>query len=162
MTEKIHHMTTENPLDDSQIEDVEKSEKGQITDADQSDDDADNEALTRYIDPFIGEVQVDTHSGVENQVILQGQVTRKAMFTDFISIPAMCVTVFTMQMTFYDHVKEKHPDSKFKCDFCESIFTTSNRLFKHKRLHEYLKYHCDICVVTYCNSPTRSQHIKIH
>ena len=84
----------ENPLD------PEKFDKGQITNADQSDNDTDNEALMKEVDPLIGGVQGDTNSGVENQVILQDQATRKAMFSYFICISAMCVTVFIMQINF--------------------------------------------------------------
>ena len=50
-----------------------------------------------------------------------------------------------MQGSFITHHNEQHPKDCFKCEFCDSYFETSNRLFKHQRSHLYMKYKCNEC-----------------
>ena len=40
------------------------------------------------------------------------------------------------------HVKEMHPDHKFKCDLCEKIFLMKNGLWKHTNKHYVPKHPC--------------------
>ena len=57
----------------------------------------------------------------------------------------LCLETFTMQKSFVLHFQEKHPNDRFKCEFCDSDFQTANGLFKHERSHEYLKHPCTFC-----------------
>ena len=50
-----------------------------------------------------------------------------------------------LQVTFIQHFTMKHPGQLFKCDFCDGMFQTCNGLFKHERLHQYMRYQCDLC-----------------
>ena len=50
-----------------------------------------------------------------------------------------------MQSAFVSHFRGKHPNDLLKCEFCTSVFESSNRLFKHERSHLYMKYKCNVC-----------------
>ena len=57
----------------------------------------------------------------------------------------LCAQQFEMQASFIDHFVTDHENDKYKCDFCETYFDSSNRLFKHERSHLYLKHKCAVC-----------------
>ena len=50
-----------------------------------------------------------------------------------------------MQGSFVTHHNEQHPDSCFKCEFCDTYHETRNGLFKHQCSHLYMKYKCKDC-----------------
>ena len=52
---------------------------------------------------------------------------------------------FEMQGSFVTHHNEQHPESCFKCEFCDTYYETCNGLFKHQRSHLYMKYKCKDC-----------------
>ena len=55
----------------------------------------------------------------------------------------VCLQTFEMQQSFVIHFQ--HPELPFRYEFCSSDFQSPNRLFKHERSHEYLKYKCLAC-----------------
>ena len=57
----------------------------------------------------------------------------------------ICDGQFEMQGSFVAHHNEQHPDSCFKCEFCDAYYETCNGLFKHQRSHLYMKYKCKDC-----------------
>ena len=57
----------------------------------------------------------------------------------------LCGETFEMQSSFVNHFRAQHPNDAFKCEFCPSLFRSSNGLFKHERSHLYMKYKCDTC-----------------
>ena len=57
----------------------------------------------------------------------------------------ICDEQFKMQGSFITHHNEQHPDSCFKCEFCDAYYKTCNGLFKHQCSHLYMKYKCKDC-----------------
>ena len=70
----------------------------------------------------------------------------------------LCGETFEMQSSFVSHFQGQHPNDSLKCEFCTSVFQSSNRLFKHEHSHLYMKYECDICGKLF----QFPYHIKIH
>ena len=71
--------------------------------------------------------------------------TKKHVFRSRSYVCRICPKNFEMQISFIEHMKMEHPDSKLKCSLYIKMFALPNGLFKHKRSHEYLKYFCDYC-----------------
>ena len=68
----------------------------------------------------------------------------------------ICAFTTKMQVTFTN----THPGcrSMFQCDFCPAQFRSCNSLFKHERLHQYMKYKCTLCEYPY----QMRTHYKVH
>ena len=61
-----------------------------------------------------------------------------------------------MQVNFVQHMKTEHDRCQLRCTLCPKEFSSPNRLFKHKRSHECLKYYCEY--YTYiCHFPYKIQ-----
>ena len=57
----------------------------------------------------------------------------------------ICDEQFDMQGSFVTHHNDQHPDSCFKCEFCDTYYETCNGLFKHQCSHLYMKNKCKEC-----------------
>ena len=67
-----------------------------------------------------------------------------------------------MQSNFTKHMKEKHPNDLFQCEYCDKTMESSNGLFKHQRSHLYLKHVCEVCNRRFQFPGQKSRHMKIH
>ena len=67
-----------------------------------------------------------------------------------------------MQSNFTKHMKAKHPNDLFQCEYCYKTMESSNGLFKHQRSHLYLKHVCEVCERPFQFPGQKSRHMKIH
>ena len=74
----------------------------------------------------------------------------------------LCGDDFEMQSNFTKHMKEKHPNDLFQCEYCDKTMESSNGLFKHQRSHLYLKHVCEVCERWFQFPGQKSRHMKIH
>ena len=74
----------------------------------------------------------------------------------------LCGDDFEMQSNFTKHMKAKHPNDLFQCEYCDKTMESSNGLFKHQRFHLYLKHVCEVCKRRFQFPGQKSRHMKIH
>ena len=74
----------------------------------------------------------------------------------------LCGDDFKMQSNFTQHMKEKHPNDLFQCEYCDKTMESSNGLFKHQRSYLYLKHVCEVCDRRFQFPGQKSRHMKIH
>ena len=56
-----------------------------------------------------------------------------------------CDKIFPYVKNLNDHMKEVHPDMKFKCQYCPQMYETHNAQYKHEHTHFQLPYCCHFC-----------------
>ena len=63
--------------------------------------------------------------------------------------PANCKVACKAQKELNDHVRQKHPNFRFKCRYCALEYRTYNAQFKHEKGHDEKLYLCTICNKTF-------------
>ena len=56
-----------------------------------------------------------------------------------------CYQIFGLVKDFNIHMKQKHPDLKFRCQHCPKVYDTYNAHYKHEYKHFQLPYKCCHC-----------------
>ena len=70
--------------------------------------------------------------------------------------------VFSLVKDFNIHMKEKHPDVKFRCQHCPKVYDTYNAHYKHEYKHFQLPYKCHHCDKRFLFPGLRAKHEKQH
>ena len=73
-----------------------------------------------------------------------------------------CEEIFTLVKDFNIHMKEKHPDLKFRCQHCPKVYDTYNVRYKHEYKHFQLPYKCRHCDKRFLFPGLRAKHEKQH
>ena len=102
---------------------------------------------------------IQTNSG---QLAVQTVSLKKQVPRTRRHICHLCGYDFEMQSNFTKHMKEKHPNDLFQCEYCDKTMESSNGLFKHQRSHLYLKHVCEVCDRRFQFPGQKSRHMKIH
>ena len=56
-----------------------------------------------------------------------------------------CTDVFDFVRQMNAHIKDTHPDFRFKCQYCTKSYMTYNARYKHEHSHFKLPYACHYC-----------------
>ena len=73
-----------------------------------------------------------------------------------------CEEIFTLVKDFIIHMKEKHPDLKFRCQYCPKVYDNYNAHYKHEYKHFQLPYKCRHCDKRFLFPGLRAKHEKQH
>ena len=73
-----------------------------------------------------------------------------------------CDQIFSLVKDFNIHMKEKHPDLKFRCQHCPKVYDTYNTHYKHEYKHFQLPYKCHHCDKRFLFPGLRAKHEKQH
>ena len=73
-----------------------------------------------------------------------------------------CDQVFGLVKDFNIHMKEKHPDVKFRCQHCPKVYDTYNAHYKQEYKHFQLPYKCHHCDKRFLFPGLRAKHEKQH
>ena len=76
--------------------------------------------------------------------------------------PANCKVVCKAQKELNDHVRQKHPNFRFKCRYCTLEYITYNAQFKHEQGHDEKPYLCTICNKTFMYKKHLEEHERVH
>ena len=73
-----------------------------------------------------------------------------------------CEEIFTLVKDFNIHMKQKHPDLKFRCQHCPKVYDTYNARYKHEYKHFQLPYKCRHCDKRFLFPGLKAKHEKQH
>ena len=73
-----------------------------------------------------------------------------------------CDQVFGFVKDFNCHMKEQHPDLKFRCQYCPKNYDTYNAHYKHEYKHFQLPYKCHYCEKRFLFPGLQAKHKKQH
>ena len=71
-----------------------------------------------------------------------------------------CDQIFGLVKDFNIHMKEEHPDLKFRCQYCPKVYDTYNARYKHEYKHFELPYKCHHCDKRFLFPGLRAKHEK--
>ena len=73
-----------------------------------------------------------------------------------------CTVIFDFVKQMNAHVKEKHPNFRFKCNYCVKTYMTYNTRYKHEHSHFKLLYVCHYCEKRFLFPALRTKHENLH
>ena len=73
-----------------------------------------------------------------------------------------CDKIFPYVKSLNHHMKEVHPDMKFKCQYCPCMYKTHNARYKHEHTHFQLPYCCHYCIKHFLFPGLRDHHESQH
>ena len=74
----------------------------------------------------------------------------------------ICEEVYHTQKDLNDHIRQDHPDFKFKCHHCARVFMTANAAYKHEVGHAGKKFACKDCNKAFQFKGALKDHLKVH